>query len=94
MLMNKIPHVKSALMRFLMIGKILSVKSVSISKGKIAMGNLEKHADWLDYKKKISSILNDKPLETTRYNPIVEVHVMKEEWRKMQKEIRKEAGNE
>lgn len=56
------------------------------------MTNLEKHADWLDYKKKISSILNDEPLET-RYDPIVEVRVMEEEFEKMQKEIREEKNN-
>ena len=50
------------------------------------MSYLEKHADWLDYKKKISSILNDEPLEII-YDPIVvEVHVSEEEWEKIQKE--------
>ena len=39
MLMNMIPHVKSALIRFLMIGKILSVNSVSILKGEIRMND-------------------------------------------------------
>lgn len=50
--------------------------------------NLEKHADWLDYKKKISAILNDEPLEITYDPPIVEVQVSEEEWRKIQKEAR------
>ena len=49
------------------------------------MSDLEKHADWLDYKKKISSILNGEPLEK-RHNPIVEVQVSEEEWRKIQTE--------
>lgn len=51
--------------------------------------NLEKHADWLDYKKKISAILNDEPLEIRYDSTIVEVQVSEEEWRKIQKEMKK-----
>ena len=46
--------------------------------------------NWLDYKKKISSILNDEPLEITYDPTIVEVQVSEEEWKKIQKEIREE----
>lgn len=58
------------------------------------MSDLEKHADWLDYKKKISAILNDESLEI-RYDPqIVEVQVSEEEWRKIQKEAEFHCGVE
>ena len=53
-----------------------------------------KHADWLDYKRKISAIFNNEPLEIRYDPPIVEVQVSEEEWGKIQKEAEFHCGIE